>query len=90
MKKSIFVSALLVLSSLSAVQADLEFSPFPMRTAGPTWPEVTDNGNPVVGAGTFIVPNDDVKLPDIRLEDDWILGNVNAILPNDGASSSGS
>ena len=90
MKKNIFVSALLVLLSLSAAQADLEFSPFPFKTAGPTGPEVTDNGNPVVGTGTFIVPNDGVKLPDIGLKDDWILGNGNAILPNDGASSSGS
>ena len=89
MKKSIFVRALLVLSSLSAVQADLEFSPFPMRTAGPTWPEVIDQGNPVVDAGTLIVPNDGAKIPDIRLKDDWSLGNGNAFLPNGGALSGG-
>lgn len=85
MKKSIFVSALLVLLPLSAVQADLEFSPFPFKTAGPTLPE----GNPFVGVGTFIVDNDGVEIPGIRLKDDGSLGDGSAILPNGGIVSGG-
>lgn len=92
MKKSICISALLVLLPLSVAQADLEFSPFPFKVAGPTMADVLDETQPVEGSSTLLsntLVQSDAEVPVVSLEGSPSLEVGHGVLHEGGISSGG-